>query len=832
MPAARRFTEIKSGPDRFRYDMAARYSPYPFQAHFHSSTAPYGFLGGAAGPGKTLAGLMEQFTACNEFNVSDGPHVHTLSLRRTTPMLDATLITRFRETFPPELYRQYNETKSIVTWHNGATTKFGSMQYENDAWGYQGQWFHIFYDELCDFTYPQWMRTSAWNRCPVSPWARKYGAGNPIGIGALWVEDLFVKHVPCQGMDDSQKAAYNPNDYAYFPATYLDNPVYANDPQFLLNLAQYPLAFQEALKYGKWGAAGGYFRGVWDEAIHVFSRGDLDIKPWWKCLIAGTMVATERGDIPIEQVKAGDKVWTRQGLRRVLRAWRSGTNRDVSKATFSDGRTLTATPNHEIYSNGEFIALDEMSIGDRIEVWNPDITKAESTSSRPMVITKPRPSISIASFGLRQMDRSRRGTISTTKTETGQTTIFQILSVCLRLRTAKSQPKENTPWSIAQRCLRALRSGAKPQTVKSIYDCLASNLNGPLRSMRSCAEDAVKSLGPDLLKTSALLPATSVGDGAKVWTILSSRAQYAGSHSAQIRPMASTLAVGSVGKNGVWLENLKPCGKANVYDLAVEGAHEFYANGVLVHNCWISGNWGYEHPASYYKHVMDDDGILYTYDELYEQHKEPEELAATICDWAREGGIMPKFENFAHSFDAEASKATATMGENPNSVNNRMIPILRKHGIPAPHASTRDKLGRDTLMRERLGLRVRLGETAGGQVMEAPLWQVSDRCVELRRLMPIVQANPEQPEKIESTKNGEDSPLQGAGYGLYAIYGKPTPKPRAVQLAEVLAQIRRAEPDLEQTAKAMAGRKFDINWDKQHQPVRRQLRWARPSLPQ
>jgi len=26
-------------------------------------------------------------------------------------------------------------------------------------------------------------------------------------------------------------------------------------------------------------------------------------------------------------------------------------------------------------------------------------------------------------------------------------------------------------------------------------------------------------------------------------------------------------------------------GKAKVYDLTVEGEHEFYANGVLVHNC-------------------------------------------------------------------------------------------------------------------------------------------------------------------------------------------------------------------------------------------------------
>jgi len=519
-------SSVKSGPERFVYDMTKKYDPYPFQRAFHCSTAPYGFLGGAAGPGKTLAMIMEQFTAANEFNCELGPQVHTLLLRRTTPQLDDTVITRFRESIPQEIYRQYHEQKKIVTWLNGATTKFGSMQYENDAWGYQGQWFHIGYDEMCDFTFNQWMRTSAWNRCPVSPYARKYGAGNPIGVGALWVEDLFVKKVPCSGMDDSQKEAYHPRDFAYFPATYLDNPVYANDPQFLLNLAQYPLAFQEALKYGKWGAAGGYFRGVWDEAIHVFDRAHLEIKPWWKQ--------------------------------------------------------------------------------------------------------------------------------------------------------------------------------------------------------------------------------------------------------------------------------------------------------------WISGNWGFAHPASYYKHVMDDDGVLYTYDELYEREKEPEELAKCIVDWAFEDGKMPQFINFAHSFDAEATKNTATMGENANSVNNRMTPILRKAGIPAPHASTRDKLGRDTLMRERLGITIQLGETADHQMIEVPNWQVADRCRQLRRLMPIVQANPDEPEKIESTKNGEDSPLQGAGYGLYAIFGKPTPKPKAVQLSELLERIKRDQPDHEATARAMAGRKFDESWDKLHKPVRRQLRWQRP----
>jgi hypothetical protein len=121
----------------------------------------------------------------------------------------------------------------------------------------------------------------------VSNKPRKYGAGNPIGIGAMWVEDLFVKGIPCMGMDDSQKAAFDPSDYDYFPATYLDNPIFANDPTFLTNLEAYPADVRDALKFGLWGAAGGYFRGVWDENIHVFKDGSVRFPDWYRRWISG-----------------------------------------------------------------------------------------------------------------------------------------------------------------------------------------------------------------------------------------------------------------------------------------------------------------------------------------------------------------------------------------------------------------------------------------------------------------------------------------------------------------------------------------------------------------
>ena len=285
--------ETVSGLDRFvadsyrKIDLSESYNPYPMQAAFHSSPAQFRLLGGAAGPGKTLALLIEHMVTCNEFSdPAEAAQVHTLLLRRTYPKLEATVVTRFREKIPKELYIDFNESQKIVTWRNGATTRFGSMQHDHNAWDYQGQWLQIDYDEMTEFTFNQWQATAAWNRCPVSPFARKGGATNPIGIGADWVEHLFVLHKPCSEMDQHQARQYNPLDYAYFPCTYLDNPIYANDPVYIANLESYTAGYAKALKEGIWGITGGFFAGAWDEAYNVYEdqdQGDptyFEIQTW------------------------------------------------------------------------------------------------------------------------------------------------------------------------------------------------------------------------------------------------------------------------------------------------------------------------------------------------------------------------------------------------------------------------------------------------------------------------------------------------------------------------------------------------------------------------
>ena len=83
------------------------------------------------------------------------------------------------------------------------------------------------------------------------------------------------------------------------------------------------------------------------------------------CFVAGTMISTARGEVPIDQVTTDDYVLTRNGYRRVLVSRLTKKNAHVKTVVFSDGRTLTATGNHPIYVKGKgFVPLDDLTCGD------------------------------------------------------------------------------------------------------------------------------------------------------------------------------------------------------------------------------------------------------------------------------------------------------------------------------------------------------------------------------------------------------------------------------------------------------------------------------------
>ena len=109
-------TTVRKKPQR----VSDIYVPFSRQEDFHSSTAKYRLFGGAAGPGKTKALLFEAI-----LQATTVPGCDTLLLRRTYPELESSLLTYFRRDVPRSFYRSYNESKHVVTWLNGSTTRFG-----------------------------------------------------------------------------------------------------------------------------------------------------------------------------------------------------------------------------------------------------------------------------------------------------------------------------------------------------------------------------------------------------------------------------------------------------------------------------------------------------------------------------------------------------------------------------------------------------------------------------------------------------------------------------------------------------------------------------------
>ena len=262
------------------------YRPFPRQERFHLSPAKYRLFGGAAGPGKTKALLWEAILQANEVAGCD-----TLLLRRTYPELESSLLSYFRRDVPRSSYRSYNESKHVVTWNNGSTTRFGYCRNERDVYQYQGaEFLFIGLDELTHFTLKQWQFLTSRNRCPVRIYSDGKNAGkkivpcmagatNPGTIGHAWVKALWVDHVPPPGFERSD--LYDPEDYEFIRARLEDNPIYANDAEYRKVLQSLPEHQRRAFLEGDWNVFAGQYFDVFDFGRHTARPEDIRLEAWW-----------------------------------------------------------------------------------------------------------------------------------------------------------------------------------------------------------------------------------------------------------------------------------------------------------------------------------------------------------------------------------------------------------------------------------------------------------------------------------------------------------------------------------------------------------------------
>lgn len=249
------------------------YTPFPKQQEFHRSPAKYRLFGGAAGPGKSAALTWEAIIQANEY-----PNVDTLLLRRTFPELEESLLREFHRNVPLDMYKSFNESKHIVTWWNGSTTRFGYCQSEQDVYQYQGaEFLFIGIDELTMFTLRQWQFLTSRNRCPIQgAFPNMAGATNPGNIGHVWVKSLWGcsgPKCPAPGMERPDQ--YDPSEYEFIRARLSDNPIYANDAGYRKTLEALPTHLRDAFLFGSWDIFAGQYFDIFDRKKHITKVGEL-----------------------------------------------------------------------------------------------------------------------------------------------------------------------------------------------------------------------------------------------------------------------------------------------------------------------------------------------------------------------------------------------------------------------------------------------------------------------------------------------------------------------------------------------------------------------------
>jgi hypothetical protein len=287
-----------------------------------------------------------------------------------------------------------------------------------------------------------------------------------------------------------------------------------------------------------------------------------------QCLAAGTQVQTRRGAVPIEDVTASDYVWTRKGLRPVLWSGQTGVSDTIILS--ASGYKLTCTPDHPIFTDRGFVHAGQLVPKcDIITVWKTipvliaecrypgEIDAANHVrqgvdgqhefqcapmsrsmkhgiSSRQMVITDLVGTQEGGSFigmcGNLPMEKYQPGGTFITVMETRETTTLVTLS--LSRRTCTQENKIIAPRGLQKQKstgARLKKSGGKQENPLCI----------------SAMNVSENSIPPRREYGSVLQPATR------------------------------TITIGSVEKGP----------KQPVYNLEVSGEPEFFANGILVHNC-------------------------------------------------------------------------------------------------------------------------------------------------------------------------------------------------------------------------------------------------------
>ncbi len=293
-----------------------------------------------------------------------------------------------------------------------------------------------------------------------------------------------------------------------------------------------------------------------------------------QCIAQGILVETEQGAIPIEQVRAGDRVWTRAGLRRVEWSGQTGFRETVTVET-EDGHRFIGTPDHPLYVPGRGFVHAGLLVpkSDTLEACiNASIATPQLRRNATQGANHARLSI------VGQLSEPQKGILllsqacATLSSPTATGVLADMLGI--NSSTVRSGLLQMARFLTAftSTTLTGIPATTTSQTLPLSALPSMGVLPTPFEHPKSLLQKSLLAIRPRSVGSqlkSALLSVIGAGAGT------SAEVQ---SHDSALRLATRPTGIISVGSGPI----------TPVFDLQVEGQPEFFAAGLLVHNCKVS----------------------------------------------------------------------------------------------------------------------------------------------------------------------------------------------------------------------------------------------------
>ena len=306
------------------------------------------------------------------------------------------------------------------------------------------------------------------------------------------------------------------------------------------------------------------------------------------CFTGDTLVMTDNGMVRIDHIVPGMQVATSDGYHKVVHLWENGYKKvcDITLKFTNFEVRMKVTPNHKIKVGKEWKKVSELKPGDRL--WRLKSSMERHTTSTGVRGISPRVGAGCTGlYGNTTTERFLQGIKYTTRMAIQRTmtsailNVFHLRSILRNIVNLSLQGLHLTSLlSILQRSDHWHLNGTSQRRGESGTGCIQW---GKETGLFNVPVNVVGELSSLPMQIQSSVPTSASPNGEETTTLMMRPGYvlFVGKSLGQT-DIPTPYVVEDLVLQSIVINEEKT---EEVFDLLVDGQHEYFANGILVHNC-------------------------------------------------------------------------------------------------------------------------------------------------------------------------------------------------------------------------------------------------------